>query len=102
MDSLGSDGPPELTGIETGVWLVHTRDSVYVVDFAARTLARRPILGTDFRSTDRVRPLRSVEICRIGEPAFWTIASDDSSTGFVWQTSSDVTAIERERGTTSE
>ena len=70
MGSLGSDGQPELTGIETGVWLVHTRDSVYVVDFAARTLARMPIPGADFRSTDRVRPLRSVEICRIGEPAF--------------------------------
>lgn len=85
----------DLTGVEAGVWHVHTGHGVYVLDLDARTLERRPGPEADARSTDRPRPLRGVEICRVGEPAFWTITSDEAVDGYSWQTSSEVTRIER-------
>lgn len=84
--------------IARGVWHVHTGDAVYIVNFQARTLERRPGINADLRSTDRPRPLRSVEICRVGEPAFLTVFDDESSTGFRWQTTAEVTRIETVTG----
>lgn len=88
----------ELTGTESGVWHVHTAVSVYILDFDAWTLERRLGINADARFTDHPRPLRSVEICRVGEPAFLSVFDGDSPEGFRWQTTGDVTQIERVEG----
>ena len=81
-----------------GVWHVHTGDAVYIVNFQARTLERRPGINADLRSTDPPRPLRSVEICRVGEQAFFSVFDGDSPGGYRWQTTSEVTRIETVTG----
>jgi hypothetical protein len=88
----------ELTGVETGVWHVGVADAVYVIDLDARTFARRPGPDADTRSTDHPRPLRGVEICRIGEPAFLSVFDGDAPGGFRWQTTGEITRIERMEG----
>jgi hypothetical protein len=77
---------------------VHTADAVYIVDLDARTLERRPGPNASHHSTDSPRPLRSVEICRVGEPAFLTVVDVDSSDGYRWQITGEVTRIERVEG----
>ena len=81
-----------------GIWHVHTGDAVYIVDFDARTLERRRGPNANLRSTSPPRPLRSVEICRVGEPAFFSVFDGDSPGGYRWQITGDVTRIERVTG----
>jgi hypothetical protein len=88
---------PELRR-EAGVWHVHPTDSVYIVDFDARTLERRPGPGADPFSTNSQRPPRSMEICRLGEAAFMTVIDGDAPEGLRWQTTGDITRIERVEG----
>lgn len=81
-----------------GIWHVHAGDALYVINFDTRTLERRRGPDANLRSTDPPRLLRSVEICRVGEPAFFSVFDGDSPVGYRWQVTGDVTRIERVTG----
>jgi hypothetical protein len=77
---------------------VQTADAVFIVDLDARTLERRAGPNASHHPTDSPRPLRGVEICRVGEPAFMTVVDVDSSGGYRWQITGEVSRIERVEG----
>lgn len=84
-----------LTGAESGLWEVHTRDSVHVFDLDARTVERRPGPNALLPNIKDVRPLRSISVCEVGERGFWSFPSEDVSVDYLWTNSSVVERIER-------
>jgi hypothetical protein len=77
-------------------WLVSTRDSTYLFDLAQRTVIRIPGAGAQPTVNDRVRPLREIARCRVGEPGLWTMNPDSgwSDVDYYWAQSSVIRLIE--------
>ena len=84
-----------LSGAETGLWHVHTRDSIHVLDLDARTVERRPGPGALFVDVKDTRPLRSITVCGVGERGFWTFPSDTLLIDYFWHFTSTIERIER-------
>ena len=87
----------ELTGRESGVWRVITRDSVHVFDFDMRTVTRFP--GHDAVRTvnDRPREIWYIEICQVGKRGRWKMEHGGyfSDIDFYWADTSVIQRIER-------
>lgn len=86
----------ELIGDEGGVWRVVTRDSTHYVDLERGTVTRVP--GADAPPTvnDRARPLRTIDVMRVGDRGRWTMYTDgpDEDIDFFWAKTSLIAAIE--------
>lgn len=86
----------ELTGKESGIWRVITRDSSYVVDLDCVTITRIP--GSTARPgvNDRTRPLRFPIECRVGTRGHWEMDPDPDQPMIdaFWQYSSVILRIE--------
>ena len=88
----------EFTGDKDGVWRVTTVGSSHIINFQRGTVTRIPGVGRDASINDLERPLRTIEVCKVGEVARWTIQSDDFFTDFYWHQTSTVQCIERLTG----
>jgi hypothetical protein len=84
----------ELTGVEGGVWRVSTQGSAHILDLDVMTVTRIPGLGRPASFNDVTRPLRTLEVCRVGEAGRWTMHSDDETIEFFWHISSRIRRIE--------
>jgi predicted phosphodiesterase len=84
-----------LTGVESGLWRVRTRDSTHLFDLDAETVERRPGPNALLPNIKDLRSLRSISVCEIGERGFWTFPSDGVSVDYLWTNSSTVERIER-------
>lgn len=89
-------GTSELTGVEGGVWRVTTQGSAHVLDFDAMTVIRIPGPGRPATFNDVIRPLRTLEACRVGDAGRWTMYSDDESIEFFWHITSQIRSISPE------
>ena len=78
----------------TGVWRITTVGSTHVLDLVRGTATRFP--GPDAAPTinDCCRPLRTLDVCRIGERGRWTMISDDWSIDYYWQVTSIILGIQ--------
>jgi hypothetical protein len=86
----------QLTGTESGVWLVHTQSgTIHIFDLDARTVERRPGVNGYRLHGDEPRALRSIERCRLNESGYWTFQSHDFLTDFYWQVCTKIVRIER-------
>lgn len=87
----------ELEGDEGGVWRVLTRRSCYVFDLDDMTVIRMPGPTASATINDRIRPLRRIEVCRVGEAGYWTMHPDDESSAvdYYWQSSTVIRRIQR-------
>ncbi len=85
----------ELTGSEGGVWHVHTRDSIHILDLDAWTVERKPGPNTWAHPSDRPRKLRTIHACRVGERGHWTMRSDDIVIDYYFHFSSIIQRIDR-------
>lgn len=63
----------ELTLDQAGQWLVLSLTSAHFFDLDTRFVTRIPGGSALDMVTDRGRPLRNIEQCRIGEVGFWTM-----------------------------
>jgi hypothetical protein len=79
---MGDEPEPvrKLTMDMTGDWIVETRDSShhFHLDGDASTVTRIPgphAIQTPF---DEPCPLRSIEVCTVSIPGYWTLPGDDS------------------------
>ncbi|GAA4481281.1 metallophosphoesterase family protein [Microbacterium panaciterrae] len=83
----------ELTESMTGEWVVHTRDSRHRFDLDAGTVDR--ILGPDAQPepSDRVRRLRSIDRCRLGERGRWAVEDLEPNADQLWHESSIIRHI---------
>jgi hypothetical protein len=86
----------ELTGSEEGQWVVSTRDSQYQFDLDQRTVTRIPGAGAAPTINDKVRLLREIVQCQVGEPGRWTMHPDSpwGEVEFYWSVSSAIARIE--------
>lgn len=84
-----------LTGAESGLWQVRTRDSTHRFDLDARTVERRPGPNALHPNIQDVRRLRSISVYEVGERGFWTFPPDDVSVDYLWTNSSVVERVER-------
>lgn len=84
-----------LTGAESGLWAVHTRDSVHLFNLDAQTVERRPGPNALLANIRDVRQIRSIKVCEIGQRGFWTFPSDGPFVNYLWTFSSVVEHIER-------
>jgi len=93
----GSRETDELLGGEGGQWRVETQSSHYIFDLDAGTVTRHPGLTAPTTINDTARPLRAIELCRVGEPGAWTMRSDGGYTDpvdFYWQVSTAIRSIQ--------
>ena len=88
-----SETVQELTGTESGVWQIHTRDSIHILD--AWTVERRPGPNTWADPSDAPRRLRTIESFRAGERGHWTMKFDDFFIDYYFHHSSRVQRIRR-------
>ena len=84
-----------LTGAESGIWQVHTRDSIHLFDLDLGLVERRPGPNALLPNVKDVRSLRTIKVCAVGERGFWTFPSDDASADYLWTFSSTIERIER-------
>ena len=91
----------ELTGGESGCWVVTTEHSEHMFDLDAGTVERVPGPDAVPFSSDRPRPLRTIEQCQVGKRGYWTVFSDDFMVEFKWHLSTEVLRIVRVPGTGS-
>ena len=85
----------ELTGTEGGVWQVHTRDSIHILDLDAWTVERHPGPSARADPSDAPRRLRTIVRCRVGERGHWTMKSDDFFIDYFFHYSSVIQRIHR-------
>lgn len=86
---------PELTGIEGGVWLVTTAASSYTFDLVRMTVVRHAGPTATTSINDQVRPIRSIDCCRVGELGRWTMHAPPWSTlDYFWQVSTTIVGID--------
>ena len=90
-----SEAVTELTGNESGVWQIHTRDSIHVFDLDAWTIERKPGPNAQADPSDAPRRLRTIESCQVGERGHWTMKSDDFFIDYYFHHSSRVQRIHR-------
>ena len=99
MTESNSRSVTELTMADTGRWRVTTRTSTHYLDLDARTTVRVPGASADPTINDRSRPLRSIEVCRVGESGRWTMhaeGSDRDDVDFFWAITSEIRSIEKD------
>lgn len=63
----------ELSPGATGTWRVYTRDSSHVFRMEDRTVTREPGPNAIKMFNDKPLPLRSIDVCRVGERGRWTM-----------------------------
>ena len=85
----------ELTGTEGGVWQVHTRDSIHILDLDAWTVERHPGPSARADPSDGPRRLRTIETCRVGGRGHWTMKSDDYFIDYYFHYTSVIQRIDR-------
>lgn len=85
----------ELTIEDTGVWIVHTQGSIHIFDLDNKTVTRVPGEERTSSINDCTRPLRTLDVCRVGERGRWTMISDDPMTDHYWHVTSTIRAIQR-------
>jgi hypothetical protein len=86
----------QLTGAESGVWLVHTQSgTIHIFDLHTRTVERCPGVNGYPLDGDEPRVLRSIERCHLNESGLWTFVSRDFMTDYYWQVCSPIQRIER-------
>lgn len=88
----------ELTGDEGGVWRVTTVGSSHILNLDRGTVTRIPGRGLAASINDVERPIRSIEVCRVGALGHWTMTADRFLTDFYWQRTSSIQRIERLTG----
>jgi hypothetical protein len=92
----GSETATQLTGAESGIWLVHTQSgTIHIFDLDARTVERRHGVNAGPLRGDEPRALRSIERCHLNESGYWTFQSHDFMTDFYWQVCTPIQRIER-------
>ena len=93
----GLESVQELTGSETGRWLVITRDSSHLFDFDAGTVLRIPGPAAQAGVNDRPRSLRKIDECSVGARGFWTMNADEGSATieYWWASTSVIQEIRR-------
>lgn len=86
-----------LSGRESGLWRVSTRDSTHYFDLDARTVTRVPGTNATPGINDVARPLRSIDTLTVGLGGRWTMHTDgwSDSIDYYWHESSVVAKIER-------
>ena len=86
----------ELTGAEGGVWRIITRDSTHYIDLDLGTVTRVPGINAPQTINDRTRPLRTIDVLRVGSRGEWTMCTDgpDFDIDFFWANTSVVSRIE--------
>jgi len=96
-----NNAPPsevqKLTGSERGRWHVLTRDHLYTVDLSEMTVTPFPAPKTKHRPGDGLLSLRSLVICWVGDPGYWTMNPDSQSPTipFYWYLTSEIDKIRR-------
>ena len=63
----------ELTMQDTGQWLALSETSAHFFDLDTPSVVRVPGFHAIEFVTDTGRPLRSIEMCRVGEAGHWTM-----------------------------
>lgn len=96
-DLNDDDTVAELTGVEGGVWQVFTAGSVHVFDLDVGTVIRIPGPTSAPNVNDQVRPIRSIEACRVGERGRWTMHPEESELDldYYWMVTSTIARISR-------
>ncbi|MGO4104678.1 hypothetical protein AB4Y63_12045 [Leifsonia sp. YAF41] len=74
----------ELPTGASGTWRVYTRDSCHVFNFEQGTVTREPGPNTYGMFNDQPLPLRSIDICRVGERGRWTMHTIGWSDDIDW------------------
>lgn len=85
----------ELTGSETGIWLVTTRDSTHIFDFNRGLVTREPGPYASPGPHDLPCEIRSINSCRVGDQGYWTMHANDWAIDYLWQYTSTIQRIER-------
>jgi hypothetical protein len=63
----------KLTEAQTGRWRVITEDTVYIVDLDKRTVTSELRSDASDGSRKNRMSLRTLHICWVGDPGFWTM-----------------------------
>lgn len=97
FDETGPVTVQELSGEESGLWRVITRDSSYLVDLDSGTITRVPGTTATAGVNDRARPLRLPMKCIVGARGYWEMDPDPGEIFLdaYWQNSSLILQIER-------
>jgi hypothetical protein len=76
---------------------VLTRDHLYTVDLSEMTVTPFPAPKTKHRPRDGLLPLRSLVICWVGDPGYWTMNPDwpSPTIPFYWYLTSEIEKIRR-------
>jgi len=97
-DSSSAVEVTELTGGESGIWLVTTRDSTHIFNFVRGLVTRIPGPNASPGPHDHPCPIRWINSCRVGENGYWTMHADDWAIDYLWQYTSTIQRIERVEG----
>lgn len=91
------NGITDLSDVETGTWIVATRDSQHLFDLDHRTVTRIPGPTALPSVNDRPRRLRAIDSARVGERGAWTMHADEDSeiVDYFWAETSVVASITR-------
>jgi hypothetical protein len=87
----------ELTGEQTGQWLVLSLSSAHFFDLDAGLVTRIPGYHAIEMVTDAGRPIRSIEQCKVGDVGIWTMEPfpHEHDLQFRWHRSSFIVRIVR-------
>ena len=85
----------ELVGSEGGTWTVTTAHSVYVFDLDAMIVTRHPGATASSTVNDVPRPIRTIDVCRVGACGRWTMHAEAFAPmlDYYWQISTPVRTI---------
>lgn len=87
----------DLLPSSTGIWRITTLSSIHVLDLDTGTATRFPGPRAPATVNDRPRPLRSLDVCRVGERGRWTMHTDgwSDTVDYFWHVTSTILRIEK-------